>query len=447
MGGISSSELKTLNAADYAGTDLIGKVSLEHNYETDLHGDVGHADVLVNARGRTMQTLGSEPSVPGKDLILTLDIEAQVAAHAALGNRRGAVVAIDPKTGEILVLASTPAFDPNAISAGMSRDEYDALQNDPDLPLFNRALRGTYPPGSTIKPILALAALHYETLDPDHRMRCSGHYTLPGKSHRYRDWKSHGLVNMKSSVEESCDVYFYAMAMELGIDRMEGFPATQFGLGCQGGDRYCRRETGPRAFQGMENAPHLPIAEDQVWYPGETVITGYRAGLSADDAAATRARHGNHRQPGRDASRPTLLRGFVDPVSGIAEYFDPKPMDSGRRNQRRDSGIESVDAMRAVLQGRDGTARAAGLQTHRFQDGRQRAAPPRYFPFAQDEEYDAEEIEERKRDHALFVAFAPGRGPPGSPLPSSSKMAKAAAAPQRRSPGKVMETYLQGATP
>lgn len=438
VGGISATELKTLNKIDYAGTALVGKVSVEHTYEADLHGDVGHAEVLVNARGRTMQILGGEPSVPGEDLILTLDIESQLVAYAELEGRRGAVVAIDPKTGEVLVFISSPSFDPNALSLGMTRDEYRALQDDPDLPLFNRALRGSYPPGSTIKPIFALAALHYNVISPDHTILCRGYFSLPGKTHRYRDWKrgGHGLINMHSAIEQSCDVYFYSLAMDLGIDRMAEILG-EFGLGRRTGIDIAGEKPGLVPSREWKRA-YFSSAEDKAWYHGETVITGIGQGyllttpLQLAQATATIASRGK-------LIRPTLLRGLVDPVSGIAQYFEPRPVERVSVTDDR-QWDRIISGMNAVLQGRNGTARATGLTAPFTMAGKSGTA--QVFSVAQDQEYKSEEIEERRRDHALFIAFAPLEDPAiaVAVIVENGESGSRVAAPIAR---KVMETYLR----
>jgi len=438
VGGISASDMQTLDTIDYAGTALIGKVSIEQTYESDLHGDVGHVSVLVNARGRVMETFAGQPAVPGKDLILTLDIESQIAAHEALAGRRGAVVAIDPKTGEILTLASAPAFDTNAISIGMSRKDYGALQNDPDLPLFNRALRGSYPPGSTIKPILALAALHFDIVDPEHQIFCGGFFTLPGNKHRYRDWKrgGHGFVDLHRSIEQSCDVYFYMLGKELGIDRMESF-FRQFGLGAKTGIDISGEKPGLVPSRDWKRA-NFPNRQDQVWYPGETVITGIGQGyllatpLQLAHATATIASRGKRWQP-------TLLRGYVNPVTGTAEYFEPVVIEQSVdvTNDRQWDRI--ISAMNAVLQGRNGTARAVGLDAPFTMAGKSGTA--QVFSVAQDEEYDTDEITERRRDHALFIAFAPLEDPriAVAVIVENGESGSRVAAPIAR---RVMETYL-----
>jgi len=442
VGGISASDMRTLDKIDYAGTALIGKISLEQTYESDLHGDVGHVSVLVNARGRIMETFAGQPAVPGQDLILTLDIESQIVAHEALSGRRGAIVAIDPKTGEILVFTSAPAFDPNAISIGMTRKEYGALQDDPDLPLFNRALRGSYPPGSTIKPILALAALHFDIVDPERRIFCRGFFTLPGNRHRYRDWKrgGHGFVDMHQSIEQSCDVYFYTLAQELGIDRMEKF-LRQFGLGAKTGVDISGEKSGLVPSRDWKRA-NFSDRQNQVWYPGETVITGIGQGyllatpLQLAHATATIASRGKRLQP-------TLLRGYVDPVSETAKYFEPVVIEQRVDvvNDRQWDRI--ISAMNAVLQGRNGTARAVGRDAPFTMAGKSGTA--QVFSVGQDEEYNSEEIEERKRDHALFIAFAPLEDPriAVAVVVENGESGSRTAAPMAR---RVMETYLSKVT-
>ena len=407
VGGINAEDMNSIDQSNYLGTALIGKVSVERQYESDLHGQVGHADVLANARGRIMQTLGDEPSIPGKDLILTLDIESQIAAHTSLSGRRGAVVAIDPKNGEILVFASAPAFDPNAISIGMSRKQYRTLQDDPDLPLFNRALRGSYPPGSTIKPFLGLAGLSHDVRDPDEKVFCGGHYRIPGNTHRYRDWKpaGHGPMTLHAAIEQSCDVYFYGLARELGIDRMEIF-LKKFGLGNRTGIDIAGEKPGLIPSREWKKQA-FSEREDQVWFPGETVITGIGQGymlvtpLQLAHATATLANRGVR-------YRPTLLRAFADSVTDSARFLEPEALESvsGINN---DQWERIISAMNAVMQGRRGTARATGADAPFTMAGKTGTA--QVFTVAQDEEYDEEEIAERMRDHALFIGFAPLEDP------------------------------------
>jgi penicillin-binding protein 2 len=437
VGGISAQDRQTLDERDYAGTSLVGKVGVERSYEDELHGDVGHAEVLVNARGRMMQTLGGDPPVPGRDLVLTLDAGAQLAAWDAMAGRRGAVVAIDPRNGEVLALVSTPAFDPNAFSAGLTRKAFRALQEDPDRPLFNRALRGTYPPGSTIKPILGLAGLQMDVIDPEQRHYCIGFYQLPGKLHRYRDWKreGHGPVDLHDAIAQSCDVYFYDMANDLGISRMAEF-LRRFGLGDTTGIDVPGEKGGlvpdPQWKRGA-----FSRREDQVWFPGETVIAGIGQGymlttpLQLAHAAATIAARGERYQP-------TLLRGYrLDNGLEIAAQAARRLPSVGVAAEGDWDRI--ISAMNAVLQGERGTARSVGADAPFTMAGKSGTA--QVFTVAQDEEYNAEEVAERMRDHALFIAFAPLEAPriAVAVIIENGESGSRAAAPVARA---VMETYL-----
>ncbi|UCG71793.1 MAG: penicillin-binding protein 2 [Chromatiales bacterium] len=437
VGGISAQDRRELDESDYAGTSLVGKVGIERSYEDALHGDVGHAEVLVNARGRQMQVLDSDAPVPGRDLVLTLDAETQLAAWEALGGRRGAVVAIDPRNGEVLALISAPAYDPNAISSGLTRKAFRALQEDPDRPLFNRALRGAYPPGSTIKPILGLAGLTRDAIDPDRQVYCVGFFQLPGKSHRYRDWKrgGHGLVDMHDAIAESCDVYFYELADELGINRMAEF-LRRFGLGATTGIDV------PGEKFGLVPDPQWKRAtfsrrEDQPWYPGETVIAGIGQGyllatpLQLAHATATIAARGERFQP-------TLMKGYRLSGSGATTAGEPTRLP--RVGVDNDSDWDRIiSAMNAVLQSDRGTARAVGMDAPFTMAGKSGTA--QVFTVAQDEEYDSEEIEERMRDHALFIAFAPLEAPriAVAVIIENGESGSRVAAPVARA---VMETYL-----
>lgn len=440
VGGISLQDRRVLDEGDYAGTSLVGKVGVERSYEDALHGDVGHAEVLVNARGRQMQVLDSDAPVPGRDLVLTLDANVQLAAWEALAGRRGAVVAIDPRNGEVLALISAPAYDPNGISSGLTRKAFRALQEDPDRPLFNRALRGAYPPGSTIKPILALAGLNLDAIDPDQQVYCGGFYQLPGRSHRYRDWKrgGHGLVDMHDAIAESCDVYFYSLATELGISRMAQF-LRRFGLGATTGIDV------PGEKFGLVPDPQWKRAafarrEDQPWYPGETVIAGIGQGfmlatpLQLAHATATIAARG-------ERYRPTLMKGYRLSSAGATTVGNPERLPPvGVDNDRDWDRI--ISAMNAVLQSNRGTARAVGMDAPFTMAGKSGTA--QVFTVAQDEEYESEEIEERMRDHALFIAFAPLEAPriAVAVIIENGESGSRVAAPVARA---VIETYLGSA--
>jgi len=438
VGGISAAEKRELDPTEYAGTAQIGKVAVERSFENALHGRVGTAEVLVNAHGRIMQVMDSAGAQPGSDLRLTLDTPSQLAAAAALEGRRGAVVAIDPQNGEVLVLVSAPAFDANAISSGLTRREYRELQQDPDRPLFNRALRGAYPPGSTVKPIIAMAGLHHRVVDPDQRHYCGGFYQLPGNSHRYRDWKpeGHGPVDMHDAIAESCDVYFYKLANELGIERMSGFLG-QFGLGSTTGINVTGEKPGLLPTPEWKRTA-FSRREDQVWFPGETVIAGIGQGymlatpLQLAHATATLAARGRR-------FKPNLLHTAVDPLSGEARRVTPITLPPVRL-ENDEQWDRAISAMNAVLQGERGTARMVGSDAPFTMAGKSGTA--QVFSVGQEEEYDSEEIAERMRDHALFVAFAPLEQPriAVAVVIENGESGSRVAAPVAR---EVIETYLR----
>ena len=407
VGGISADDKKLLDPIAYAGATHVGKISVERSFEMNLHGTSGHENVVVNVHGRKMQVLDRVRSLPGHDVILTIDLGAQLAAYAGLQGKRGAAVAIDPRNGEVLAFVSTPAYDPNAISAGLSRRAYLTLQEDIDRPLYNRALRGQYPPGSTIKPMVALAALHYGVTTPERRVNCKGAFTLPGSSHRYRDWRpgGHGSVALYDAIEQSCDVYFYTMARELGIDRMAEFLQT-FGLGGLTGLDINGEQKGIVPSTAWKKKTFHRAAE-QVWFPGETVIAGIGQGymlvtpLQLAHAAATVAARGKRFQP-------TLLKGWRDPATGTIEYEAPHPLPPvPEQDPARWAAI--IDGMHGVLQGPRGTARAVGIGAPFQMAGKSGTA--QVFTIGQKEKYNAKDVEERRRDHALFMAFAPLEDP------------------------------------
>ena len=250
VGSISEQDLQRIDRSNYAGTSHIGKTGIERAYEDRLHGQVGYRQLVVNAQGRVLDVAGvggvrgagdtggfeSKSPSPGENLVLSLDMKLQLAAQEALADTRGAVVAIDPRNGDVLALVSTPAFDPNRFAAGMSRRDFVALNTDPDKPLFNRALAGTYPPGSTVKPFIALTALQHEAVAPEHEIYCPGEWRLPGQTHRYREGRGgvHGNVDLHVAIVRSCDVYFYQLAVAVGIDHLSGGLAA-FGFGAPTG--------------------------------------------------------------------------------------------------------------------------------------------------------------------------------------------------------------------
>jgi len=439
MGAMNVDDKERLDPAAYAGTSAIGKIALERSYEDELHGEPGYKDTLVNVHGRVIQILESELAVPGNDLILTLELQSQLAAEAALKGYRGGAVAIDPNNGEVLVFASSPPFDPNSFTGGISTIEYRALQQDHDQPLFNRALRGRYPPGSTIKPILGLTAMHHGTTPATHKMFCRGWYSLPGKEHRYRDWKpeGHGLIDMHDAVAQSCDTYFYELAVDLGIDQMEA-SLKRFGLGSKTGIDIGGESDGLVPGKDWKKT-NFSKRENQIWFPGETVIAGIGQGymlttpLQLAEATATIAARGERFQP-------MLVKAVRNPVSGETLVKDPVAKES--IDDVSDAVWQyTIDAMRGVITDPKGTARAIGNRAPFPIAGKSGTA--QVFSVGQDEEYNEEEIAERMRDHALFVAFAPVDNPQiaVAVIVENGGSGSGVAAPIAR---KIIDTYLSG---
>lgn len=407
VGAIDESDLRRIDSKTYTGTTHIGKIGVEQAYEDHLHGTVGHQQVVVNAQGRSLQTIESTPPSPGNDIFLTLDIRLQKAAEAALEGSRGAAVAIDPRDGGILALASSPAYDPNQFGAGFTRRQFVELSSNIDQPLFNRALLGRYPPGSTIKPILGLAALHYAARQPHEEMDCPGFYMLPGDDHRYRDWKKegHGEVDMMSAIEQSCDVYFYDLALELGIDRMHEFMSL-FGFGQATGIDIRGEKAGLMPSRDWKRTAFSERSE-QVWFPGETLITGIGQGfmlatpLQLANATAILAARGRHFQP-------RLIRATRNPltaelVENPAVEFPPVPV----TNPAYWNAV--IDAMVDVVHAEDGTARGISVGLDYRMAGK--TGTVQIFSIGQEDEYDAEVVGERLRHHALFIGFAPVENP------------------------------------
>ena len=392
VGRLSINELQAIEESRYAGTETIGKSGVEKAYEDALLGQVGVERVETSARGQIMRSVDRDDPVPGADIPLHLDIGLTAKLYEALGDRRGAIVAMDPQTGGILGLASAPTYDANAFIGGISQAEYAALQVNQDTPLFNRALRGQYPPGSTIKPMLGLVGLHYGAVTWEKEISDRGFFQLSGDDHKYRDWKKwgHGRVNIEKAVIESCDTYFYEMAVRLGVDQMsEGM--RWFGFGRRQG----------RDIQGdlpgiLPSREWKRQARNQSWYLGETVISGIGQGfwvttpLQLAAATTAMARRGN----------------FIEPHFSVLEDVDagaPIPLGDSMDWARM------IDAMEDVLHGERGTARGAARGLNYRIAGK--TGTVQVIGIAQEEEYDANEVDERLRDHALFVGFAPADSP------------------------------------
>lgn len=393
VGRINDKEQFNLDANNYADTHHIGKTGLEKYYESQLHGQVGYQTVESNARGRKLRVVDSTPPVPGADLTLSLDIDVQRAAYEALQGWRGAAVALDPNTGGVIAIVSTPGFNPNWFVNGISNKNYQSLRNSKDLPLFNRALQGQYPPASTIKPVVALAGLENKIITASSLVRDPGWYRLPNEQRYYRDWKKNGhapWMNMHMSIVESCDVYFYDLAFKLGIDKLSAF-LNPFGLGQL-----------TKVDQTSERKGLLPTREwkrvfkRRSWYPGETLNVGIGQGymlttpLQLAQMMAVIATRGK-------VYRPRLLARIGDKEQA------PELIREIRLNNEKNWDL-IINAMRDVIYGRKGTAKSIRGAPYKIAG---KTGTAQVIGIAQDEEYDAEEVAKRQRDHALFISFAP----------------------------------------
>ncbi|MBR9871915.1 MAG: penicillin-binding protein 2 [Gammaproteobacteria bacterium] len=402
VGRINRDELNRIDPVNYAGTNYIGKSGIERFYEEVLHGRVGYQHVETNARGRILRVLERENPVPGEDLELHLDLRLQRKAHELLEGRRGAIVAIEPATGGILALASVPGFDTNKFVTGISVADYRALSESIDKPLFNRALRGQYPPGSTIKPMMAVAALDSGVTTRDRKIWDPGYYQLREGGRRYRDWKrsGHGWVDLKDSVAQSCDVYFYDVAVEMGVGTMHKY-LSAFGFG----EDATLDVSG--ALSGLLPSDDWKRAmRNERWYPGDSVNMGIGQGfflatpLQLATATALVANRG-------EWVEPRLLKDIRGERS--ADEFLPAETHNPLVLKDPENWEYVVDTMEEVMHGAKGTARRAGANANYRMAGKTGTA--QVFSLGQDEEYDAEEIRERLRDHALFVGFAPADDP------------------------------------
>lgn len=399
VGRINETELKNLDPVNYSGTHHIGKTGIERFYEEQLHGQVGYEEVETNARGRVLRVLNRVEPVSGQDIYLTLDSNLQEAAELALDGRRGAIVALDPNNGEVLAMVSQPSFDPNPFVTGISFKAYGELRDSLDQPLFNRVLRGLYPPGSTIKPMMAVAGLDAGVITPKSRVFDPGFYQLPNNKHKYRNWNRYGdgWVELDLAIARSNDTYFYDLAHKLGIDRMHDY-MSRFGFGQR------------VALDMFEETAGLMPSRDwkrnryrQPWYPGETLILGIGQGymqttpLQLAQATALMASKGKW-------IRPHLARS----VGGLQPIVDAQePPDIVLRDEKFWEPARL--GMENVLHGARGTARKVGDTAQYRIAGKSGTA--QVVAIKQGERYDRDKVQERHRDHALFIAYAPAENP------------------------------------
>ena len=445
VGRINEKELKKVDETDYSATHYIGKLGIEKFYEDQLHGDVGFQKVETNARGRVMRVLERSDPKPGQDLVLHLDLRLQQITEKLLAGYRASVVAIDPKTGGILTLVSTPGYDPNLFVTGISNKDYSALRDSSNLPLFNRALRGRYPPGSTIKPMVALAAIDSGIVQPNYTIYDHGWYSLTQGGRRYRDWKKtgHGKVDLNAAIMHSCDTWFYDVAHKMGVDPMSSY-LEMFGFG-----RVTSLDL-PEALSGiLPSREWKKRARKTSWYPGDSLNMSIGQGfflatpLQLATATAVVANRGQWVQP-------RMLQG-VKSINEAGQPIIETPEHSSMKLPMKDVALNKdqhwdniIQGMHDVMHGERGTARSSGAGAPYKIAGKTGTA--QVVGIKQDEEYDAEKLAEIHRDHALFVAFAPIEDPKIAlaVIVENGGGGSSTAAPIAR---KILDAYLLGVDP
>lgn len=405
IGRINKNELAHLEedgvGANYRGSDYIGKTGIEQHYESELHGITGIEQVEVDAAGREVRVLSRTPPIPGNNLVLTIDAKLQAIAEQAFGSYRGALVAIDPSNGEILAFVSKPGYDLNLFIDGIDEQSWSELNNSPDRPLNNRALRGQYAPGSTIKPFMALAGLHYNKRSPDYTISDPGYFSLPNSRHRYRDWKKegHGSVDLFKSIVVSCDTYYYGLATDIGVDHIHDY-FSGFGFGKKTGIDLEGEVPGLLPSQEWKRRRYK-----QKWYVGDTVSVGIGQGyslvtpLQLANATAILANGGS-------AHRPHLLKELQIPHTNERRPFGTYLESSLNINPGHLALVKK--AMVAVTQP-GGTAAQAGAGAPYAFAGKTGTA--QVIGIKQGERYIESQIQERHRDHAWFMTFAPADQP------------------------------------
>ena len=388
----------TDDAANYRGTEYIGKLGIEQSYESELHGATGFEEIETTAGGRAVRRLQSNPAIPGNTVTLSIDIRLQALVEELFGDRRGAFVAIDPRNGEILAFVSKPNFDPNLFVDGIDSENWKALNESPDKPLLNRALRGAYPPGSTYKPFMSLAALTLGKRTPQQTISDPGYFWFG--NHKFRDDKEggHGTVDMYKSIVKSCDTYYYMLANDLGVDAMHDFMAP-FGLGQITGIDIHGEVRGVLPSTAWKKAVYRR-KEQQKWYAGETISLGIGQGyntftmLQLAQATAALAAGGQH-------YRPRLVREIEDFETRGTRRLSGKPLEPIALNPEHVAFIHN--AMYGVTQ--EGTSARIFAGAPYRTGGKTGTA--QVIAIGKDEKYDAKKLDERHRDHALYTAFAP----------------------------------------
>jgi penicillin-binding protein 2 len=402
---INKADLETIEKKDqlanYKGTDHIGKTGLEQKYEFELHGETGYEEVEIDSGGRAVRSLSRTAPVSGNNLTLTLDMRLQEITEKAFGERRGALVAIEPSTGGILALVSTPTFDPNLFVDGIRSEDWDLLNNSPDRPMVNRALNGAYPPGSTFKPFMALAALEIGKRTPGQTIFDPGFFNFGG--HHFRDDKKggHGTVDMYKSIVASCDTYYYMLANDMGIDNIARFMGS-LGLGSRTGIDIEGESEGVLPSQEWKKR-RFKRPEQQKWFAGETISVGIGQGYNAytpmqlAQAVAALANNGV-------IYRPHLVKYITDTRTGEKTLIEPEPL---RALAWKPQNIETIKkAMVGVNKEGTGARAFAGAA---YESGGKTGTAQLYSLKGAD--YKGGKLKQELRDHALFIAFAPADKP------------------------------------
>ncbi len=440
VGRINEADNKLLESmemgSNYKGSDHIGKAGMEQFYETILHGQTGFQQIEINADGQAERVLSVTPPHSGNNLILSIDLKLQQIAENAFGNRRGALIAIDPKTGEVLSYVSMPTYDPNLFIDGIDSDTWKQMNDSLDKPLINRPIRGIYPPGSTFKPFVALAGMNEKKRLPPFSIADPGFYTLSGSSHQYRDWKpgGHGMVDMQKAITVSCDTFFYGLAMDLGIEKLAGY-VKHFGFGEKSGLDMVGEIGGLLPTPTWKEKRYK-----QKWFGGETAIVGIGQGyilvtpMQLAQAVSILANNGIAMRPHilRTVEVPDHSKRFDIPQTQV----DLIPIDSDHMNIVRRGMIDVTKP--------GGTAASVGAGAS--YDIAAKTGTAQVVGIKQGAKYNAAALEERHRDHALFIAFAPADNPKiaVAVIVENGGHGGSAAGPIAR---QVMDYYLTGKAP
>ncbi len=407
VGRINKDELKAIDKGNYRLTNHIGKTGVEKSYESILHGTAGYKKIETDSHGKILRTIETKDPVSGSNLYLTIDTDLQELARKLMLNKRGSIIAINPKNFEILAMFSSPSYDTNLFVNGISHKDYGQLRNSIDLPLFNRNLNGKYPPGSTIKPFLGLAGLELGIVDKKDRVSCRGYYQIKNTKRRFRDWKKsgHGRTNIKKAITESCDVYFYNLAYKTGINRMKPY-LNNFGFG---------RKT--NIDLPFESKGFIPSKEwqkkqrDPKWKPGETLNVGIGQGklqitpLQIAYATAALANYGKTYEPrvvNKIQKSSTNPRNLNPPQKNSQKLGLKIPV------KHLKNWHHVIDSMRSVVHSNRGTAKRIAGGAYKIAG---KTGTAQVFSIKQNKTYDEKKLKERLHDHALFIAFAPVNNP------------------------------------